>query len=852
MTERRGEPAESPESRVAVGSDAAGSPASDGGAPLRSRAAGSTDRLATEALCRMLLEQSRSLLSTLDLSGTISYANRAFTKSLGYRVDELIGRNVFDLVHPDDVDVARNAFLRVIEGETVFDFSVRLLDREGQAVHLSASGSLIRDATGRPVAISALAVDLTDQRRVEEELAAERARLAEVLETSDFLHATLDLDGRIVTWNRACEEITRVHRTEAAGRSFFDLLVRWDARDALRARIDALLEGGPASECEGPLPGSRGESRIVSWSFTLRRGHADRVIGFLAVGHETTEGRRAQRETMRARETLENILKSLEEGLFVISAAGETSYWNRRMEEITGLTWAEVINRRAEETFPWLFETGYSHAQEDLLGGRLEAYESTAMRLDTPSGRASVVVRALPYRSADGEISGTIVRIRDVTESLRLRADLAESEARYRNLVACAKDCIHVMDLAGRLVEVNGANLSRGAGLCDASVVLGKRLDEVVEPGSSEAVLRAVERARAGEPVEVDFMTGGGGPALHWNAILAPVRDARGRVQSLLGISRDITDRKHLERELTEKNERLAAALEALERLSRLKDEFLSHASHELRTPLASIRSYAEILRDYPDEEPEVRREFLGIITDECERLTNLLNDLLDLAKIEAGEMTFRTEPRRPEEFVLPAVELSRSLAMRTGIGLEVTIEEGLPEVPIDVDRLEQVMINLLGNAIRHSPPGGTVRVRAGWGGRDGEPGRGTAGVSAPAALRVTVADEGHGIPEEECPLVFDKYFQSKTGRSKRGGTGLGLTICREIVGAMGGEIWVSSRVGAGSTFTFTIPAGRAGAVEAPREAAGETRTEEAAGAPREESGAGCGGAPYLGARAPE
>jgi PAS domain S-box-containing protein len=764
---------------------------------------------------KVVIEQSRSLLCTLDLDGRILYANRGCTQAFGYRVDELIGRSIFDLVHPADLGASRAAFASVVGGETVRDFAARLLDRGGEPVHVLGSGALLRDDRGNAIAVSIVATDVSEVHRLEDETADLRETLAEILETSDVLFVGADIEGRVVSWNRACEETTRVPRAAAIGRSAYELLARAQERDRLRDDVRGLIDGGRSLDFECPLPGLRGEARHVSWNVSLRRSPSGQAVGFLAMGRDTTETHRAEHEAMQVRETLENILQSLTDGLFVIAPAGETTYWNRRMEELTGLTWADVINRRTEEAFPWLFQTDFARAREELLRGRLDAHESPPRSLATPQGRASVVIRALPYRSADGQIAGTIVTVRDVTESLRLRADLVQSESRYKNLVESARDCIHVLDLAGRFVEVNRAGLAL-IGLTDATTILGKRYDQLVDAESSAVALRSIERARAGESVEFEIVTTlADGRRVFWSSVLAPVRDARGRVRSLLGISRDITDRKRLEEELRQKNERLVAALDGLERASTLKDDFLSHVSHELRTPLTSIRTYAEILLNYPDEELAEKREFLGIINEECRRLTGLLNDVLDLSKIEAGEMVWRIAPHAVEEFIRPAVEVSAPLAIRAGVTVTPAIAAELPAVLADKDRLEQVMINLLANAIKHSPAGGTICVSASLhvpGGAEGARATRAEHSAIADALVVRVVDEGSGIPAEEREHVFDKYFQTGPASRQKGGSGLGLAICREIVDAVGGEIWVESPPGGGTAFAFTVPIASAAA----------------------------------------
>jgi len=236
----------------------------------------------------------------------------------------------------------------------------------------------------------------------------------------------------------------------------------------------------------------------------------------------------------------------------------------------------------------------------------------------------------------------------------------------------------------------------------------------------------------------------------------------------------------------------------------RMKSDFLSNVSHELRTPLASVRAYAESLLEY-DIPREQRESFLRIILEQSERLTSVLDDLLDLAKIEAGELKLSLEPLRVDRAAEAALEGVRPLAERKQIRLGPAADVSDRSVIADEQRLVQVLVNLLNNAVKFTGPGGLVTLRF-------TPAADPAGTPASTEstvthLRVTVTDSGEGIPSEELGRVFDKFKQvaDKT-KGKRGGTGLGLAICRELVEKMGGQIWVESTVGKGSSFHFTIP----------------------------------------------
>jgi signal transduction histidine kinase len=243
-------------------------------------------------------------------------------------------------------------------------------------------------------------------------------------------------------------------------------------------------------------------------------------------------------------------------------------------------------------------------------------------------------------------------------------------------------------------------------------------------------------------------------------------------------------------REIEEKSRQLEAA-------SQHKSEFLANMSHELRTPLNAIIGFSEVLTDRMfGELNEKQEEYLKDIYSSGTHLLSLINDILDLSKIEAGRMELELT-----DFHLPtaldnALTLVRERAGRRGITLQATIDEGLGEVRADERKIRQVVLNLLSNAIKFTPEGGRIEVRA---------------VPVDGSVEVSVSDTGVGIAPEDQEAVFEEFRQVGTAEKKAEGTGLGLTLCRKFIELHGGRIWVKSQVGSGSTFTFTIPARHAG-----------------------------------------
>jgi len=246
-------------------------------------------------------------------------------------------------------------------------------------------------------------------------------------------------------------------------------------------------------------------------------------------------------------------------------------------------------------------------------------------------------------------------------------------------------------------------------------------------------------------------------------------------------------------RELEEATTELRTANERLKELDRMKDDFISTVTHELRTPLTSIRAFSEILLEDPKTDLAQRKKFLGIIVKETERLTRLINQVLDLAKLESGKAEWHSTELSLREVVEDAVAATSQLFKDKGVAVETALPSEVPLVVADRDRLMQVIINLLSNAVKFCPSReGRVRIRLSKERGD---------------LRVDVEDNGPGIDPEHHEAIFDKFRQvGDMLTDKPQGTGLGLPISRQIVGHFGGRMWVESARGKGATFSFTLP----------------------------------------------
>lgn len=357
----------------------------------------------------------------------------------------------------------------------------------------------------------------------------------------------------------------------------------------------------------------------------------------------------------------------------------------------------------------------------------------------------------------------------------RLRETLDEissGKEKVEAILANLTDGVLALDPGGRIVHINPAARNLLRLQQPAAAVLGRPWQEVFPELGLE---KELERVQAGGSASVRLegeKTGGRMLKIH----LVPFKGGSAQAGVVLTLQ-DVTEE---------------------ERLESLRREFVANVSHELRTPLTTIKSYVETLLDNEDTlDPAVSRRFLTVVNAEVDRMTRLVRDLLQLAQLDAGQVRWDKRPLDMGQVVQEVAERFRMPAERAGLTLTVRRPENLPPVIADRDRVEQVLANLISNAIKFTPAGGWVELCLT---RDGQ------------VVRTTVADSGVGIPYEDQPRIFERFYRVDKARSRAlGGTGLGLSIARQIVEAHGGEISLASEPGKGTEVTFTLPIQRPG-----------------------------------------
>ena len=321
---------------------------------------------------------------------------------------------------------------------------------------------------------------------------------------------------------------------------------------------------------------------------------------------------------------------------------------------------------------------------------------------------------------------------------------------------------------------------ARGLGWPDDRLVADAELVHYVEVQLAGAIGAASARVMVASVVKEEALT------------IDEVREILDEASQVVVYSHRLEQKS---RELEAATAELREANERLKELDRLKDDFVSTVTHELRTPLTSIRAFTEILLDEPDVEPAQRKKFLGIITKEAERLTRLINQVLDLAKIESGKADWVESGVDMKEVISDTLAAMSQLFKEKNIKVEARLPDKVSAVTADLDRMIQVMLNLLSNAVKFcDSANGWVEIALAE--RDG-------------CLRIDVRDNGRGISAADHEAIFSKFHQvGDTLTDKPHGSGLGLHISRQIVEHFGGRMWVESNPGSGARFSFTLPTG--------------------------------------------
>jgi PAS domain S-box-containing protein len=499
----------------------------------------------------------------------------------------------------------------------------------------------------------------------------------------------------------------------------------------------------------------------------------------------------AKDELRRSNETLKATFEQAAIGIGLADLEGRFVDANRRFAEILGYSREEMLGLGfLDITHPEDVADTEAHLRR-LLSGEVREYslEKRYLRRDGASVWSNTSVTLV--RDQAGRPMRFIGAVEDITRRKETEEQLRRSNEFNRTVIESSRDCIKTLALDGTLLWIS----ERGQRtLCveDAAEILGKCWVDFWDPSERQAAREAL--AEAIQDGNADFVGHFpiDGATRWWEVAITPIFDSAGKPESLLAVSRDITERVALEEERKQLLESERAARAAAERASRMKDDFLATLSHELRTPLGAILGWSQLLRT-GTMDPDNLVKGLETIERNARVQTQLIEDLLDMSRITSGKVRLDIQPVDPATVVEAAIETVGPSAEAKGIAISRVLDPNAGLLSGDPGRLQQMVWNLLSNAIKFTAKGGKVQVVL---------------HRVNSHIEISVADTGAGIDPEFLPRIFERFSQAD-GSSTRtfGGLGLGLAIVKHLVELHGGSIVArSAGLGRGATFTLQLP----------------------------------------------
>ena len=499
----------------------------------------------------------------------------------------------------------------------------------------------------------------------------------------------------------------------------------------------------------------------------------------------------AKEELRSSNETLRAIFDQAAVGIALAELDGRFAEVNSRFvdmlayprEELMRLTYGDITHPEDRAATRASFErllAGQLH--EDVVEKRCICRDGSVVWT-----RTSVTL----LRDSAGKPRRFIGVVQDITRQKETAESLRRSDEFNRTIVESTRDCLQTLSLEGALLWSSAQGRETFCGGAEGDG-LGKPWVELWHGTDRDEAAEAVRAAARGESGSFVGQFAVDGRPRWWDVLVTPIRDARGRPESLLAVSRDITERvaSEQERKLLLESER--AARSSAERASQMKDDFLATLSHELRTPLGAILGWSQLLRR-ASLPPEEMRKGLETIERNARVQTQLIDDLLDMSRITSGKLRLDIQNVEPIAFIEAAVETVRPSADAKGIRLEKMLDPMTGPVAGDPHRLQQVVWNLLSNAIKFTPKGGKVQVML---------------ARVNSHIEVSVADTGEGIEPAFIPHIFERFRQADASTTRRfGGLGLGLSIVKHLIELHGGRVRAASAgLGKGTTFTVEFP----------------------------------------------
>ena len=740
-----------------------------------------------QALLASIVESSYVAILGIAPDMTIVSWNHGAESLFGYMKQEMIGASALVLVAPDYRESMSGTHTAITEGFTVSPYDTVCRRKDGQRIDVSVSASPIRNAAAQVTGVSAIYRDIGPRLRAERALQDSERRFREVFEHAPFgVAVSPQGEGCYIRVNSAFSRMLGYSEAELLTISWASLTHPDDLEASLRMVERLQQEPDRCVEAEKRYIHRSGAiiwARIRISSVRDSSGPAYSVIH----AEDITERKKVEQALTESEDRFRVMADSCPTMMWVTNAAGDVSFINRYYREFCGLTQEHV------EGSQWHSLVHPDDRADYLRVFQRAVREHTLFRAEARIRRADGEWRLLgsnaePRFSPGGEYLGHIGLSSDITERRLAQQALENSEEKFRQLAENIREVFWIMSpSAGDILYVSPAYEHVWGRTTMSLYQNPMSWTEVIHPEDAERAHSSFLRQIAGELSDSEYRIRTPDGEEKWIRDRAfPVRGQDGQIIRIVGIAEEITDRKRYETALIHAREEADAA-------SLAKTRFLANMSHEIRTPMNGVIGMIQLLlgTGLTDEQ----QSFASVAQDSGRALLAIIDDILDLSKIESGKVVLEKRSFSLRETVEAVARLLRIQSAAKKLCVEWSVS---PEVPLSVigdsHRLRQILTNLSSNALKFTEKGGVTLNAAleSSGGRT-------------LTVRFSVADTGIGISPDQVARLFSPFVQADASTTRKyGGTGLGLAICKELSGMMGGSIGVESQVGKGSTFWFT------------------------------------------------
>jgi PAS domain S-box-containing protein len=727
-----------------------------------------------------LFENANDIVYTANLEGKVTSINRAAERVMGYSREEVLGMDVLNFVAEEYREAAELMFRRRLQDDAPGNDYVEIVARDGRRIPLEISSRPIFE-DGKPVGVQGIARDITERKIMEQKLQLREKRLASFFADAPAGLAILDSQLRILQVNETLANLVGLSPRETISKSLYGVLPKL-APVIGPAMKRVLKTGRPLVNVphKGETPSHPGVVRHMIASYFPIPALDGNSTDLAVIVVEVTDRKRAEEALRKSEERLNSILNSLSDVVWSMTPdRSRVLYLNPATETVYG--------RKVSDFYqdPGLWVTmAHPDDRPSLVDSFARLLKTGAVnqefRIIRPDGEIRwLYKRARAIRDSRGEV----VRLDGISTDITELKQAEQNLKLYKEIFARSNEAIGILSQEVRFVEQNKAHREllgysdeELRGLSPGGLMDEVTFQETVTRIGKTPSLRfeTVLRTKSGKNLDAEVST-------------FTILNATGEMLCRVAEVRDISERKRVEMERRE-------AQEAAEAANRAKSEFLANMSHEIRTPLNGMLGMTELaLNTRLNEE---QREYLTLAKTSGETLLTVINDILDFSKIEAGRLDIN-----PIEFDLrdSLGDTLKTISLRAhekGLELALHVEPDVPyRVQGDPTRLRQIVVNLVGNAIKFTDHGEVVLHVTVESQTENE-----------IVLHFTVADTGIGIPSEKQQAIFEPFTQADSSATRRyGGTGLGLTISFQLSELMGGRLWLESTEGTGSCFHFTI-----------------------------------------------